>query len=178
LNTITISAVLAGCLIISCTRNVTVEQTTEPISETTVQETGALVVVAVAFDDDVAGTPWRLFEIKKGADAVYVDRSQLEADGMGDVYTLHFAEGNVSGKGAPNNFRAHYKTKDASLSIGLIAQTQMAPLKEPTVLKESEFFDYLVKVNAWSRDGDTLTLVTTDRDGSETVLAFIIDNSP
>jgi hypothetical protein len=174
LKIIIILSALAGCLIASCTGNATVRQTVEPISEPTARE----IEAPITFDDDVVGISWRLSEIKKGVEAVYVDRAQLEADGMGDVYTLRFENGNVSGKGAPNNFRAPYKVESASLSIGLAARTLIASIREPVVLQENEFFDYLAKVSSWSLADGILTLATVDADGSETALSFSRNDLP
>jgi hypothetical protein len=168
LKIIIILSALAGCLIASCAGNATVKQAVEPVSESTARE----IEVPITFDDDVLGISWRLSEIRKGAEAVYIDRAQMEAEGMGEVYTLRFENENVAGKGAPNNFRAPYKVKSASLSIGLVVQTLIASIREPVVLQENEFFDYLAKVSSWSLADGILTLATADADGSETVLSF------
>ncbi|MDR0785766.1 MAG: META domain-containing protein [Treponema sp.] len=176
MKTITILSVLAGGLIASCAGNATAIQTAESVS--TAQESealGASVESPVTFDSGVVGISWRLSVIKKGADTIRVDRTQLEADGMGGVYTLRFADGNAAGKGAPNNFRAPYKTEGASLSIGLAVQTLMAAVKEPEVLKENEFFDYLANVSSWSLADGILTLEAMDADGNETALSFIAE---
>jgi heat shock protein HslJ len=149
------------------------KQTADQVSVSTTQETEVSNETPTTYD--IIGLLWRLSEIKKGMDVVYVDRTQLEVDGMGDVYTLRFADGNVTGKGTSNNFRAPYNIDGASLSIEAAAQTLMATIKESAVLRENEFFDYLTSVSSWSLVHGILTLVTVDVDGNETVLSFVAE---
>jgi hypothetical protein len=63
--------------------------------------------------------------------------------------------------------------EDQGLTLGPVAGTQMAALKEPEALKENEYFAYLNRVSRWSFNGDKLELKTTDEQGRETALVFV-----
>jgi heat shock protein HslJ len=95
---------------------------------------------------------WLLLEVRTAEALIDLERSRLEAEGMGDVFSLRFdGEDRVSGKAAPNRYTAPCSWgDDNTLGIGPAAATMMMAIKEPEALKEREFFDYLTKVNRWS----------------------------
>lgn len=101
----------------------------------------------------VIGFDWVLVEIVTPESGIIdLNRPQLEADGMGDVYSLRFdGEERVSGKAAPNRYTADCGWgDDSTVGIGPIAATRMMAFKEPEPLKEPEFFDYLSRVTRWA----------------------------
>jgi hypothetical protein len=101
----------------------------------------------------VIGIDWFLLEVRTpNGEVIVLDREKLEAEGMGDVYSLRFdGEDRASGKAAPNRYSAPCGWgDDSTVGIGLIAATKMLALKEPESLKEPEFFDYLSKITRWA----------------------------
>jgi heat shock protein HslJ len=121
----------------------------------------------------VQGREWYLSELRGPSGIIMIDRELLDADGMGDVYSLRFDEGRISGKGAPNRYMAPYTEERDGLTLGPVAGTQMAALKEPEALKEREYFAYLNRVTRWSLKGDRLELTTVDEQGRAAALVFV-----
>jgi heat shock protein HslJ len=122
----------------------------------------------------VRGRVWYLSEVRGPSGTIKVDRTSLEADGMGDIYSLRFNEERLNGKGAPNRYTAPYSTgKNHILALKPAAVTQMATIKKPEGLGEDVYFAYLNKISRWSLNGDMLELKTTDKQGGETVLVYI-----
>ena len=118
---------------------------------------------------------WYLTEIKTPSRTIHIDRAALEADGMGDVFSLRFeGEERVSGKGAPNRYTAPVEWgDDFTLSIGTAAATLMMAFKEPEALKEREFFDYLSQVVRYSfGPGGRLELLTAEKKEGRSYLIF------
>lgn len=101
----------------------------------------------------IMGIDWFLAEIKTADAVINLDRPKLEAEEMGDVFSLRFegeSEIRVSGKAAPNRYSAPCQLGDGNtLEIGLAAATKMLAFKEPDALKEQEFFTYLSEINRW-----------------------------
>jgi heat shock protein HslJ len=165
------ATILSGllCLIVSCAG--TEKQPTEKPAEKSADKTEK-AVVKTGFSD-VQGKTWQLSEIKSGSDTVVLDRAQLEADNLGDVYSLKFDDKQASGKAAPNTYRGPYTLGEGDqIAIGNAAATLMAAVKEPEALKEHEYFAYLAKVNKWGVASGLLSLWTADDAGSEVVLVF------
>ena len=121
---------------------------------------------------NVEGKVWLLSELRSGA-SVITDRSKLNASGMGEIYTLSFKDGRVSGMGAPNRFFGPYtSSENRALKIGDVASTLMAALKEPDGLKENEYFRLLSKVTRWDIKDGKLQLYSSNSSGAEAILVF------
>jgi heat shock protein HslJ len=98
---------------------------------------------------------------------------KLGDEGFAGAFTLTFGDGQIHGRAAPNTYRAPYEQgADQALSIGNAAATLMAPLREPTDLKENEYFTLLGNVYRWDLVRGRLELYTKTGDGEEAVLVF------
>ena len=129
--------------------------------------------VSVQKFEDAVGRDWSLVEVRTGQQNITIDRNKSTNDGFGDIFTLHFDEGRISGVGAPNRYFAPYTLTDKQgMTIGIIAGTLMAALFEPENLKEHEFFAYLQNVERWNIVKGNLELYSKREDGSQTVLIF------
>ncbi|MDR2553011.1 MAG: META domain-containing protein [Treponema sp.] len=128
-----------------------------------------------AYSGSPMGVNWELAEIRTPEKTIVLDRRQLAADGMGDVFTIRFdGEDRASGKGAPNRYSAPCSWgDDSTVCIGTAAVTRMLAFKEPEDLKEGEFFNYLSMVNRWEITGGMLKLSFNNEDsGRRTVMVF------
>jgi hypothetical protein len=136
---------------------------------------GAPVKEAAAGPGPIIGPLWMLMEIRTAGAVIDLNRPALEADGMGDVYSLQFeGETRVHGKAAPNQYSAPCEWgDDSTLGIGLAAATKMLAFKEPEALKEPVFFSYLSRVSRCAlTPDDRLELSTADENGGPVVLVF------
>ena len=117
---------------------------------------------------------WDLAEIRTGQKRIVIDfGEEWDEEGSEKFFTLRFDAEQISGVGAPNRYRAPYSTGDNNaVSIGLIAGTLMAPLREPEVLKEQEYFALLQKAVRWNLVREYLELYCENASGGETVLVF------
>jgi len=127
---------------------------------------------------DVEGREWVLMGLRRGADNIQMDREHLAEYGFGEIFTIKFEDGRVSGMGAPNRFFGPYTVGgNRALRIGsengALATTMMMPLVEPDVLREHEYFMYLSRVIRWDLRGGRLELYTSSAAGIETVLVFV-----
>ncbi|MDR1948406.1 MAG: META domain-containing protein [Spirochaetaceae bacterium] len=124
--------------------------------------------------EGVFGKDWKLAAIRGETGKVELDRAALEADGLGDAFTLRFEEERINGKGLPNRYVSPYKRgKGQAITFGEIAATLMASFKELEVLKEGEYFDYLKRAQSWGWGQDSLELHTTTPEGLTVVLVFV-----
>jgi heat shock protein HslJ len=122
----------------------------------------------------VRGREWYLLEVRGPSETVRIDRTALEARGMGDIYSLRFSEERISGKGAPNRYTAPYSAgKDRIFALKPAAATLMAAIEAPGGLGEDAYFSYLNRISRWSLNGNMLELKTSGKQGGETVLVFI-----
>jgi heat shock protein HslJ len=122
---------------------------------------------------DVQGKEWVLAELKSAAETVRINREQLAAVGFEGIYTIKFDGDRVGGMGAPNRYFAPYTQGEGrALTIGNIAGTLMAPLKEPDGLKENEYFALLGKVSRWDLREGRLELFTVDTGGNDLTLIY------
>jgi heat shock protein HslJ len=122
------------------------------------------------------GKDWKLTAILKEPGNTALDRADLEADGLGDAFTLRFDEERISGKGFPNRYFGPYsRGKGPALSIGKIAATLMAAFKELEALSETEYFGYLERAQswAWGRDSPELHIHSTTPEGLKAILVFV-----
>jgi heat shock protein HslJ len=125
--------------------------------------------------EDIRDREWKLAEVRTEAGNIILDRSQLIAEGFGDVFTIRFAD-QVSGRGAPNRYSGPYEAgKDLSLRIEKVAATLMAPIREPEKLKEREFFNYLQNVYRWNINQGNLELSARGEGGAEALLVFVLN---
>ncbi|GHT85296.1 hypothetical protein FACS1894137_09390 [Spirochaetia bacterium] len=123
--------------------------------------------------DEAQGKVWVLNELVSEDGNTVLNRQKLEADGMGDVFTLVVDEGQISGKAAPNRYRSPYTLgPDQEISISPIAGTLMMSIVEPEGIQEREYFNYLEQVNQWFLTGDVLELHSETPDGDPVVLVF------
>jgi heat shock protein HslJ len=124
----------------------------------------------------IRGIDWYLVEIRNGNNITSLNRSQLKADGNGDVYSLRFdaKEDRVFGKAAPNTYRGpcHWGS-GSGLKFGSMASTMIASIKAPPAgLEEYAYYEYLKKVNSWGLTTDgRLELYCVDHSG-EAVMVF------
>ena len=143
----------------------------------------ALLLIILAMSVACAGTPkfssvvdkdWKLIEVRGDAESITFDRGKLAEEGFPDIFTLRFDKERVNGVGAPNRYFAPYTLADKlGISIKTIAQSQMAPLREPEYLKEQEFFAYLQNTTKWNIAKKNLELYSTGTDGAARVLVFV-----
>jgi heat shock protein HslJ len=117
---------------------------------------------------------WNLIAVRGSPENITFNRNKLVEEGFKDIFTLRFDKERVSGIGAPNHYFAPYTLPDnkQAITIKTIAQSQMAPLREPEYLKEHEFFAYLQNTTRWNIAGKNLELYTADKDGAAAVLVF------
>jgi heat shock protein HslJ len=123
--------------------------------------------------DEVKGKTWILAELRTPEGVNKLDREALEADNTGDFFTLSFEADRLNGKGAPNRYNGPYTVgEDSTLSIGNVASTMMAALKELDFLKEREYFTLLARVSRWSLDAGNFLLYSQNETGGEVILVF------
>jgi heat shock protein HslJ len=123
--------------------------------------------------DDVTGKYWALTEIRRAGNTIQINRRQLEANNIGDFFTINFQDNRVSGIGAPNRYFGPYSLgRGQELSFGNLASTLMAAFIEADELKEHEYYAYLNNVTRWNiRDGK-LELYSSTSAGAELILVF------
>jgi heat shock protein HslJ len=122
---------------------------------------------------DVKDKDWYLVEVRMSPKNIDFDRSKLVEEGYEDIFSLRFDVERANGVGAPNHYFAPYKLAGKQgITINAIAQTQMAPLREPEKLKEHDFFTYLQKTDKWNLEKGNLELYSQGEDGKEAVLVF------
>jgi heat shock protein HslJ len=132
------------------------------------------------------GRDWVLSEIRRGADAVAVDRERAAQEmGYDAVFTLRFEQGRFSGRAAPNLYFGPFALghdraitfgfDDDTDSVPVFGMTLMAALEpEPGEISEHEFLVYISNAFMWDLAGEELRLHTTAEDGSEAVLVFVL----
>jgi heat shock protein HslJ len=121
----------------------------------------------------VIGKDWRLIEIQTSAGPAKFSRDALEAEDMGNYYTLHFDAERLSGIGAPNRYFAPYHLGEGTtIAIQGIAGTLMAGFKEPPGLREGDYYHSLGQVSRWELIDDTLKLYTVNLTGESLILVY------
>lgn len=121
----------------------------------------------------VIGKDWRLVEVQTPSGPTDFSREALEAQDMGDYYTLRFDEERLSGTGAPNRYLAPYQLGEGtSISINAIAGTLMANFKEPPGLNEGDYYHSLERVTRWELTDGTLNLYTVNSTGESLILIY------
>ena len=120
---------------------------------------------------DIIGRDWYLVEIRTEPGGVSLDRAAMEADGLGEAFTLKFEEDRISGVALPNRYFGPYTRKGQGIKFGRIASTLMAGFKELDIT-EREYFDCLERAERWAWNRDHLELHSTDSAGQRAVLIF------
>ena len=126
---------------------------------------------------EIMGITWYLVEIRDGNGNMLLglNRSKLDEEGNGDVYSLRFDQENrVFGKAAPNTYRGPCIWGGSyTLTFGAMASTMMASIKaQPAGLEEYAYYEYLKKVNGWGLTiEDRLELYCEDESG-QAILVF------
>ena len=139
-------------------------------SEVVVVET--IEMTSTSFGE-VQGKVWVLDEIVSEGGTTIINRQKLEADGMGDAFTLIVDAERISGKAAPNRYFSPYTLgADQEISISPIAGTFMMSLVEPEGIQEREYFNYLEQVNQWLLSGDKLEFHTETPEGDPITLVY------
>jgi len=140
-----------------------------------------LTIIAVSFActsspkfSDVLDKDWKLIAVRGGSENITFNRDKLVEEDFADIFTLRFDTERVSGTGAPNQYFAPYTRPDnkQGITIQTVAQSQMAPLREPEYLKEQDFFAYLQNTTKWNLAKGNLELYSTDKDDTSAVLVF------
>jgi heat shock protein HslJ len=122
---------------------------------------------------DVQDRDWNLVEIRLKQEIITLDRNKLAEEGFDNIFTLRFDVERVGGTGAPNHYFAPYTLADKqAITIKNMAQTLMAAIFEPEVLREHDYFVYLQNTSKWNIEKGNLELYTKDNDGAEAVLVF------
>jgi heat shock protein HslJ len=124
---------------------------------------------------EAQGKVWALEEIVTEAGNIIVNRRKLEADGMGDVFTLQADNERISGKGWPNLYFSSYQLReDQGIAISPIAGTLMMSIVEDEGLQEREYYNYLEQANQWLLTGDRLELWSETAEGDPAILIFVL----
>jgi len=124
---------------------------------------------------DVLEKDWKLIEVRGSPENISFNRNKLAEEGFSDIFTLRFDQERINGVGAPNRYFAPYTLADKQgIAIKTIAQSQMAPIREPEYLKEQEFFNYLQNATRWNMAGTNLEFYSKGQDGTEAVLVFTL----
>ena len=131
--------------------------------------------------DDVIDRDWVLVELRVEVDAkrdnVILNREKLTAEGFGNTFTLRFDIERVGGAGAPNRFFAPYTlASNQAITIGMLAATLMAAIRQPEELREHEFFELLQNVSKWDIVAGSLELHSQKDGDSEVVLVFALSH--
>jgi heat shock protein HslJ len=121
----------------------------------------------------ILGKDWELVEIRIETGAISLDRARMEADGLGDAFTLKFEEDRLSGMALPNRYFGPYTRKGQAIEIKGLASTLMAAFKELEALKEHDYFGYLERTQSWEVSRNALELHSAAPDGQKAVLVFL-----
>ena len=122
---------------------------------------------------DVIGKTWYLTELRQTGVVGIVPYQDIQPFEGTLIYTLSFNAEDVSGTGFINFFRGPYTVGNGqALWIKEMAVTLMAPINEPSGLKEDDYFNYLVNTYRWNLAEGNLELQSQGADGKETVLIF------
>jgi hypothetical protein len=123
---------------------------------------------------------WKLVEVRNEPatlrDTIHFDRSKLRTEGMDDIFVLTFsASGRASGKAAPKTYTASYEQgAGRSLSFKQLTSASVERDLAPERLREADYFGFLERANRWDYNAGKLELYSTNLDGQEVVLIFVI----
>jgi heat shock protein HslJ len=124
--------------------------------------------------DSLLEKDWKLIEVRQEDDNVSLDRSVMEADGLGDVFTLRFDDERISGKAFSNRYFGSYnRGTGQAITFGRIAATLIASFKELDAITEKEYFRYLEEVQSWNLLQGRLELYAVTSDNLQVILVFL-----
>jgi heat shock protein HslJ len=124
---------------------------------------------------EVQGKLWALDEVVTESGSVIINRRKLEADGMGNAFSLEADAERISGTGAPNRYFSPYTVgENQEISISPIAGTLMMGLVDPEGLQEREYFNYLEQANQWLLTGGRLELYSETAEGDPVIMIFTL----
>jgi heat shock protein HslJ len=124
---------------------------------------------------DVSGKTWKLVEIKYPHKIVKFHRQTLINEGYGDIFTLTFDSGNLSGAGAPNRYTAPYAlTGKNGINVRPMRSTLMASIYDPEKLRETDFFLYMQNASEWTVIAKHLHITTKNTLGEKITLIFAL----
>jgi len=133
--------------------------------------------ITVTNFSDAMGKSWKLIDVRIDDRSIAFDRKALETEKAGDIFTLMFDGGNVSGTGSPNRYSAPFEAGEGNeISIKLVRSTLMAPLFEPEKLREYDYFIYIQNVSEWNLVDNNLELTSKNENESKIVLVFSVNN--
>ena len=125
--------------------------------------------------DSLRNRDWNLVGLRTDSQSITIDRNRLAEYGFGEVFSLRFGVGRISGVGAPNHYSGPFTLgENQDIMFGMMASTMMAAVREPDELKEHEYYAYLHNVNRWNFADGNLEMYSTRNDGGEVVLVFAL----
>ena len=128
-------------------------------------------VLTVNFSE-VEGKEWRLIEIHIDNEIIKISRNVLLGT-FGDIFTISFLNGTVSGTGAPNRYSAPYTiSDDQGISVMVLLSTMMASLFELSNLSEYEYFAHIQNSYKWELVNHNLELYSRAENNREVKLIF------
>jgi heat shock protein HslJ len=119
----------------------------------------------------IMGKDWALTEIRIPGGGAVLDRAAMEADGLGNAFTLRFDAERISGQALPNRYSAPYHRDGQTLRLEKPAATLMASLLPWDGPTETEYLGFLQGVQSWAWDQGKLVL-TAGAEGQGAVLIF------
>jgi len=144
---------------------------TTPASANQSQAAGS---TATNFLTAISGKEWKLSELRLTGKTIALDRSKLNADGAGDIFTMTVEGNRISGKAAPNRYNTVYQAgANNTLTLSPVVSTLMASSFDPERIQEHEYYQYLSKVKSWRLNQNKLELYTTDTGNKEAVLVYV-----
>ena len=122
---------------------------------------------------DVSGKEWKLTDVRLNDKSINFDRNTLDSEGYGEIFTLVFDNGQLSGIGAPNRFSASFTLgKNQAIEVKQLSETTMEPLRQPEKLKEKDYFAYIQNAYEWTLLSNNLELSAKSEASDEVVLVF------
>jgi len=126
------------------------------------------------FLTSISGKDWKLSELRLQGKTIVLDRTKLNSDGAGDIFTMTVDGNRISGKAAPNRYNTVYQAgENNTLTLSPVVSTLMASSFDPERIQEHEYYQYLSKVKSWRVNQNKLELVTTDASNKEAVLVYV-----
>ena len=123
--------------------------------------------------DDVIGKEWKLVDVLIDGRTIGFSRDILATEGFRDAFTLEFDAERLSGAAAPNRYFAPYTLGQGNaVSIGAVAQTQMAALFEPEQLREHDYLFFVQSTYRWNLADGRLELSSRGRNDEAVTLIF------
>ena len=122
---------------------------------------------------DIIGTEWILAEVKTKPQNIILNRNSSD---IKELFTMRIDADRLSGTGAPNRYTAPYKLgENQTITVQAIAATLMAPIQEPSNLKESDYFTYLQNAYKWNSSKTKLQLYTKNANGVSAILIYSLN---